>query len=102
MSDSKFVAVAKSFSRMRILTLGGLCAGAVLMAQNANFGTEPAVIVRRPMMVRMIAPPAPPSAYDEESTMSSAQLLARWDEAITEASQRFHVPKVWIRARRCC
>ena len=39
-----------------------------------------------------------PSAYDEESTMSSAQLLNRWDATITEASQRFHVPKAWIRA----
>jgi hypothetical protein len=96
-SDSKSAAVAKSLSRMRILMLGGLCAAAALTA-SANFSTEPAAIVRRPMMVRMIAPPTPPSAYDEESTMSSVQLLARWDEAITEASQRFHVPKAWIRA----
>jgi hypothetical protein len=97
-SDSKFIAVAKSLSRMRILMLGGLCAAAALMAQSANFSAKPAAIVRRPMMVRMIAPPAPPSAFDEESTMSAAQLLGRWDEAITEASQRFHVPETWIRA----
>ena len=30
--------------------------------------------------------------------MSPAQLLDRWDGIITEASQRFHVPKAWIRA----
>jgi hypothetical protein len=28
--------------------------------------------------------------------MSPAQLLNRWDGMITEASQRFHVPKAWI------
>ena len=30
--------------------------------------------------------------------MTRSQLLNRWDGVITEASQRFHVPKAWIRA----
>ncbi|MBA2587412.1 MAG: lytic transglycosylase domain-containing protein [Alphaproteobacteria bacterium] len=50
-------------------------------------------------MLRLIdATDVQPSAYDEESTMSAKQLLNRWDATITEASQRFHVPKAWIRA----
>jgi Transglycosylase SLT domain len=101
-SDSKSLAVAELSSRwfMRTLILGGLCAAAALMTQSANFNAKPAAIVRRPMMVRMIVPPAPvqPSAYDKESTMSAGQLLERWDAVITEASKRFHVPKAWIRA----
>ena len=45
------------------------------------------------------ARPSPePSAYDIESGMNSSQLLNRWDAAITEASQRFHIPQAWIRA----
>jgi membrane-bound lytic murein transglycosylase B len=46
----------------------------------------------------LLSEPAPvvPSAFDEESTMTPAQLLGRWDGIITEASQRFHVPKTWI------
>ncbi len=85
---------------MRTLILGGLCAAAALMAQNVNFSANSDAIVRRPVMVRLIAPPAPvqPSVYDEEATMSSAQLLGRWDAAIADASQRFHVPKAWIHA----
>ncbi|HEY0265141.1 MAG TPA: lytic transglycosylase domain-containing protein, partial [Rhizomicrobium sp.] len=42
--------------------------------------------------------PVQPSAFDEESTMTPAQLLNRWDGTVTEASRRFHVPKAWIRA----
>ena len=54
--------------------------------------------VHRPMLRLIDATDVAPSAYDEESAMSSKQLLARWDSLITEASQRFHVPKAWIRA----
>jgi hypothetical protein len=101
-SVSESIAVAKFSSRglTRTLILVGLCAAAILMAQGAIFSAKQDAIVRRPIMVRLIDPPAPaqPSVYDEEAAMSSAQLLARWDATITEASQRFHVPKAWIRA----
>jgi membrane-bound lytic murein transglycosylase B len=104
-SDSESLAVARLSSRnfAQMLILGGLCAGAALMmtltTQNADFSTRHATIARRPVMMRISSPaPVQPSAYDEESTMSPAQLLGRWDAAITEASQRFHVPKTWIRA----
>jgi len=60
------------------------------------------VIVRRPVLMRLISAPAPapvqPSAFDEESTMSPAQLLNRWDAVMMEASSRFHIPQAWIRA----
>ncbi len=54
----------------------------------------------RPMLIRLIDATrrAAASAYDEESGMRPSQLLNRWDTVITEASQRFHVPKAWIRA----
>jgi len=103
-SDHKSIAVAKPSPRgfTRTLILGGLCATAALMLQTANFDVSGGheAIARRPILVQLIdgSGPVQPSAYDEESTMSSSQLLGRWDAAITEASQRFHVPKAWIRA----
>ncbi len=72
---------------------------------NANVAVtrrDDGAVVRRPILMQLIDALAvrsvQPSAYDEESTMSPAQLLNRWDGIITEASQRFHVPKAWIRA----
>jgi hypothetical protein len=101
--SDKSIAVAKPSPRgfTHTLILGGLCATAALMMQTANFTVsgKHEAIVRRPILVRLIDGSAvQPSAFDEESTMSASQLLGRWDAAITEASQRFHVPKAWIRA----
>ena len=109
MSDSETIAFAKPSPRgfMRTLILGGLCATAALMLQTANFNGGHEAVARRPILIRLISEPVrlidgsgpvQPSAYDEESTMSSSQLLGRWDALIGEASQRFHVPKPWIRA----
>lgn len=97
MSDREFISVVKPSPRgfAHALVFGTLIAIAAWMTQN------PAghLTARRPMLVRLIdATNVQPSAYDEESTMSSAQLLNRWDSVITEASQRFHIPKPWIRA----
>jgi len=82
------------------LFLGSLCVTAALMLQpNVR---QDKVIVRRPVLMRLISAPAPapvqPSAFDEESTMSPAQLLNRWDAVMLEASNRFHIPQAWIRA----
>lgn len=57
-------------------------------------------IARPEVLVRLIDRSASvqPSAYDEESGMTPAQLLNRWDGIISEASRRFDVPKGWIRA----
>jgi soluble lytic murein transglycosylase-like protein len=86
----------------RTLLLGSLCCVAALMLQTANFGPQRNLSAHRPnMLVRLIdaaQPSQEPSAYDIESGMNSSQLLNRWDAAITEASQRFHIPKAWIRA----
>jgi hypothetical protein len=113
-SDSEAIAVAKPSSRTfaRTLILGGLCALTVFSLQHASFNDsqDQSPVVRRPIMLRMMedstplmrllrpTQPSQPSAYDEESGMSRAQLLNRWDALISEASQRFHVPKAWIRA----
>jgi soluble lytic murein transglycosylase-like protein len=98
-SNSQSVAVKpRGFARM--LKFGGMCAVAAFMLQNAAFNPQRQSFVHHPILVRLIGDPVPalPSAYDEESTLSSSQLLARWDGTITEASRRFHVPKAWIRA----
>jgi hypothetical protein len=101
-SDSRSVAVYKPSPRgfLRTLVLGSLCVTAAFMMQNTNFNTPHNGTVRRPALMRFIAQPQPvqPSAYDEEAVMSPAQLIDRWDNLITEASQRFHMPKAWIRA----
>lgn len=102
MSDSDSIAVARLSPRgfAHTLILGGLCIAAALLAQSASFTGKHNTIMRRPVLARLIDGSAPvqPSAFDEETTMSPAQLLGRWDATITEASQRFHVPKAWIRA----
>jgi hypothetical protein len=85
----------------RTLLLGSLCCMAALMLQTANFGPQRDISVHRPnMLIRLIdaAQHREPSAYDVEASMSSSQLLNRWDSVITEASQRFHIPAAWIRA----
>jgi len=94
--------IAAKRSRARNLFLGSLCCVTALMLQTANFGPQRNLSMHRPnMLVRLIdatRPSQEPSAYDIESGMNSSQLLNRWDAAITEASQRFHIPKAWIRA----
>jgi hypothetical protein len=81
------------------LLLGGLCIMAAWLMQESHVpGARP--IARPEVLVRLISKPVTlqPSAYDEESAMSAAQLLNRWDGIIGEASKRFHVPAAWIRA----
>jgi hypothetical protein len=101
-SEPEFLAFAASKSRgfTRVAILGSFCAAAALMNQSANFNTQHTAPAQRPVLPRLLSQPAPvvPSAFDEESTMSPVQLLGRWDGIVTEASQRFHVPKDWIRA----
>jgi len=101
-SEAKSVAVSRVSMRAfaHALFLGSLCVTAALMLQpNVR---QDKVIVRRPVLMRLISAPAPapvqPSAFDEESTMSPAQLLNRWDAVMLEASNRFHIPQAWIRA----
>ena len=99
MSDPQSVAVIKPSPRgfARALVFGTLIAFTAWMTQNpaTHFNDH---AVHRPMLRLIDATDTQPSAYDQESTMNSKQLLNRWDAVITEASQRFHVPKAWIRA----
>ena len=93
-----------SFSAgMAALLLGGLFVMAAWLTQGSKLHSAHAIgkVMARPqMLVEMIIarPQIQPSAFDEESGMSSAQLINRWDAIISEASQRFGVPKAWIRA----
>jgi hypothetical protein len=101
-AENETIAAVRSRNFARTLLLGSLCCVAALMLQTANFGPQRDLSMHRPsMLVRLIdaaQPQQEPSAYDVESGMNSSQLLNRWDSAITEASQRFHIPKAWIRA----
>ncbi|HVW73736.1 MAG TPA: lytic transglycosylase domain-containing protein [Rhizomicrobium sp.] len=106
MSELSSVAKLRPSSRgfARALVLGLMCTAAAMSLPTLNL--NPAShdsVVRKPILVRLIdaatPTPQPPSpVYEAEHQMSSAQLLNRWDAFITEASQRFHVPKTWIRA----
>jgi len=102
-SNAVSVAVTKLSSRgfTRTLILGSFCATAALMMQSTNFNAPHNSVAHRPILMRLISEPRPvvqPSAYDEEAGMSPAQLINRWDAIISEASQRFHIPRAWIRA----
>jgi len=102
-SEAKSVAVYRVSMRAfaHALLLGSLCITAALVMQPAKM-RDNKIVVRRPALMRLISAPAPapvqPSAFDEESTMSPAQLLNRWDAVMMEASNRFHIPQAWIRA----
>jgi hypothetical protein len=105
-SESLSVAVSRLSSRgfTRTLFFGGLCILTAMAMRNTHVAVshhDGEAVVRRPIFMRLIdaaSQPAQPSAYDAEAAMTSSQLLNRWDGVITEASQRFHVPKAWIRA----
>jgi hypothetical protein len=73
-----------------------------LMLQTANFGPQRNLSLHRSTMFTRLIDASKrtpePSPYGAESGMNSSQLLNRWDVLVTEASQRFHIPKTWIRA----
>lgn len=105
MSESLSIPVARPSLRgfTHTMIFGGLCIATALTMHSANGAVTRRVetaVVRRQILIPLIGEPQParPSAFDEESIMSPAQLINRWDGIITEASRRFHVPKTWIRA----
>lgn len=119
MSNSKSFAVAfnpSMFGFLCTLAVGGLFA---LTAPKIPLGNGHASALRpatqHNMLVRLISKPeieqpstsvsatfAPSrfahATFAQESVMSRAQLIGRWDNFIGEASQRFQIPAVWIRA----
>lgn len=105
MSDLSSVAKLRPSPRgfAHALVLGLMCTAAAMTLPTINLNPAPhESVVRKPILVRLIdaatPTPQPSPVYDAEHQMSAAQLLNRWDAFITEASQRFHVPKTWIRA----
>jgi soluble lytic murein transglycosylase-like protein len=97
-----FIPVKRPYPRgfAHTLLLGGLFVIAAMMAQNIDKMQMRSAAVSRPVLplpvnqpVRLNVP-----AYAYERSLSANQLLNRWDAQITEASQRFDVPKSWIRA----
>lgn len=104
MSDPSSVAKLRPSPRAfaQTLLLGAMFIAAAMNLPTFNFNGSPDGFARRPILVRLIdaATPAPPPSpvYNAEHRMSSAQLLNRWDAFVTEASQRFNIPKTWIRA----
>jgi len=105
-SESVSIAVARPSSRTftRTLLFGGLCILTALAMHNTRVAvshSDGEAAMRHPILMRLIdaaSEPAEPSAYDQEAAMTRSELLNRWDGVITEASERFHVPKAWIRA----
>ena len=105
MSDLSSVANLRPSPRgcARALVLGVMLYGAVMSLPTISLHpAQNGGVVRKPILIRLIdaATPmrAPSPVYAEEHHMSQAQLLNRWDAFVTEASQRFHIPKAWIRA----
>jgi hypothetical protein len=82
------------------LLLGGLFAVAAMTMQKTDFTQAHHGHGNRSILLQMMNEPAQQevSAYHYEKQLTSYQLLHRWDALITEASQRFQVPKSWIRA----
>ena len=117
-SKTVSIAAAKPSSRGFINTLffGSLCVATAMAAHNTSVAIHPHArvsVVQRPIVRQFIVPsqvpasvpvsesvptPTPAPVREQESGMGPARLLHRWDNIITEASQRFHVPQAWIRA----
>ncbi len=79
------------------LLLGGLFVVAAMTMQTLNHARNAA---SRPILLQLMNEPVRQnvSAYQYERSLTANQLLNRWDTQIAEASQRFDVPKPWIRA----
>jgi membrane-bound lytic murein transglycosylase B len=102
------IAVARPSSRgfINTLFLGSLCVATAMAAHNTTVAIAPharVAVVHRPVLTQLMVPsevpqPTPSPAHEQESSMGQARLLHRWDNIISEASQRFHLPQAWIRA----
>jgi hypothetical protein len=98
------VAVARPLSRAfyRTLFFGSLCIVTVLAMHTTHInvsGHGGEAVARRPIFSQLIERmQVQPTVYDKEAAMTPSELLGRWDGFITEASERFDVPKAWIRA----
>ena len=106
MSDLSSVAKLRPSPRgfTRALLLGVMCIATAMSLPTINLNPAPhESIVRKPILIRLIdaatpTQPQPAPVYEAEHHMTQAELLNRWDAFVSEASQRFHIPKTWIRA----
>ncbi len=88
--------------QIRNLTGAGLLAAAMMLAcalQTDSLATVPVTAVApAAVTVATVAAPVGLSEFQKESAMSTAQLIARWNPIIADASKRFGIPENWIRA----
>ncbi len=82
-----------------LLFLVTLTASFLLATQNARVRYSGNVVASLRRTVEQALPkPQEPSAYDVEAGMAPSELMRRWEPLIAEASQKFRIPKEWIRA----
>lgn len=90
---------ARGFARL--LLLGGATLalmGALHQLRAPILSPAPQPAVSRPLKLETVSGPATPSVFAREQAMSPAQLMARWEPLVLQASKRFKVPAEWIRA----
>jgi hypothetical protein len=58
----------------------------------------PKIVRVTPPKAKIIPPKPNPSVYAQEQQMGFSALMNRWSPLVGEASRRFNVPAVWIRA----
>jgi soluble lytic murein transglycosylase-like protein len=91
---------ARGFAKL--LLLGGATL-ALIGVMNQLRAPAPSVASAQPAMSRALddetlAAPSKPSVFAQEATMSSSELMKRWEPLILEASKKFKMPADWIRA----
>lgn len=78
----------------KLLGAGLMLGAAAFLLQ--NHPAEIATLRPAPAHIAIIDAAAPPM-FNPEDSMSSAELMQRWEPAITEAAKRFQIPAAWIR-----
>lgn len=93
---------AAAFEKVTVLMALTLLCVAIyklnLAPQTEQFVRAPILRFVAPVMPTVHDATPPPTMFDRESAMGTAELIDRWSPFITEAAQRFNVPESWIRA----
>jgi hypothetical protein len=89
LSEEKF-----SSTFAKLLLSGLLLGGAAYLLRPSQMAT---LHVTPPVRVTMIDASGPPPVFNPEAGMSPAELMQRWEPAITDAAKRFKIPAAWIR-----
>jgi hypothetical protein len=86
---------------VRLLLLGGATLALIVAMHQVRVSPVPAsapTVAMAHLLDDAAGAPAKPSAFVLEQAMSPAQLMARWEPLILDASKKFNVPAQWIRA----